>query len=249
LKGVQKNAFFLGGIGKMYKRVLLKLSGETLSGEGEKGFNSEMLKFLLKQTKKIIEKKIALGIVVGAGNIFRGKELIELSITLADQIGMLGTVINALYLKEFFENNSLNSAVFSQIVTLPSVKQINYFDIEQCFSNGFAVFFAGGTSNPLFTTDTAAALRAVEMKANILIKATKVDGIYSSDPRTEITAKKYERISFSEAIDKNLKIMDTEAFSICRRFRIPIRVIDFFKEDNLLKSILEEPVGTLVYPD
>lgn len=233
----------------MYSRVLLKLSGETLSGEGEKGFNKEMLKFLLNQTKKIIEKNISLGIVVGAGNIFRGKELSELSITLADQIGMLGTVINALYLKEFFGNNSLNSAVFSQIVTLPSVKQINYFDIEQCFSNKYVVFFAGGTSNPLFTTDTAAALRAVEMKANILIKATKVDGVYSSDPRTDKKAKKFEKISFSQAIDQNLKIMDTEAFSICRRFNIPIRVIDFFKEDNLLRSILEEPIGTYVYPD
>ncbi|ABR30349.1 uridylate kinase [Thermosipho melanesiensis] len=232
----------------MYKRVLLKLSGEVLSGEGEKGFNHENIIYLVDELKKILEYGTNVGIVIGAGNLFRGREMQELSPTIADQIGMLGTVINALYLKDIFEKNNLRTVVVSQVSSLPSIRPIHYDDINLYFDAGYLVIFAGGTSNPFFTTDTAAALRAVEMKADILIKGTKVDGIYDKDPKKFTDARKFDTLTYDEAIDKGLKIMDTEAFSICKRYDMKILVMDFFKESNLLSAVREENVGTLVVP-
>ncbi|OOC44891.1 UMP kinase [Thermosipho sp. 1074] len=232
----------------MYKRILLKLSGEVLSGEGEKGFNHENIIYLVDELKKILEYGTNMGIVIGAGNLFRGREMQELSPTIADQIGMLGTVINALYLKDIFEKNHLRTVVVSQVTSLPSIRPIHYDDINLYFDAGYVVIFAGGTSNPFFTTDTAAALRAVEMKADILIKGTKVDGIYDKDPKKYNDAKKFNMLTFDEAIEKGLKIMDTEAFSICKRYDMKILVMDFFKKGNLLSAVREENVGTLVVP-
>ncbi|ANQ53504.1 uridylate kinase [Thermosipho affectus] len=232
----------------MYKRILLKLSGEVLSGEGEKGFNHENIIYLVDELKKILEYGTNMGIVIGAGNLFRGREMQELSPTIADQIGMLGTVINALYLKDIFEKNHLRTVVVSQVTSLPSIRPIHYDDINLYFDAGYVVIFAGGTSNPFFTTDTAAALRAVEMKADILIKGTKVDGIYDKDPKKYNDAKKFNMLTFDEAIEKGLKIMDTEAFSICKRYNMKILVMDFFKKNNLLSAVREENVGTLVVP-
>ncbi|QTA38259.1 UMP kinase [Thermosipho ferrireducens] len=232
----------------MYKRVLLKLSGEVLSGEGEKGFNYERVKYLIEELKSILEYGTNVGIVIGAGNLFRGREMEELSPTIADQIGMLGTVINALYLKDIFEKENVKTVVVSQVSTLPSIRPIHYDDINLYFDAGYVVIFAGGTSNPFFTTDTAAALRAVEMKAEILIKGTKVSGIYDKDPKIYNDAVLYEKLTYDEAIDKNLKIMDTEAFSICRRYSMKILVMNFFKKRNLLYAIRGENVGTLVVP-
>ena len=232
----------------MYKRVLIKLSGEVLSGEGEKGFREEKISYLVSEIKEVSKHGVDLGMVIGAGNIFRGEELKNLRRTIADHIGMLGTVINALYLKDFLEKNGVKTVVVSQIVTLPSIRPIHYDDIELYFDAGYVVIFSGGTSNPFFTTDTAAALRAVEMGAELLIKATKVDGIYNSDPRKNPNARKIDRITYDEAIKRNLKIMDTEAFAICRRYSLPIVVLNFFEEGNLKKAIMGEQVGSIVVP-
>ncbi|ACJ75258.1 uridylate kinase [Thermosipho africanus H17ap60334] len=232
----------------MYKRVLLKLSGEVLSGEGEKGFNIDKIIYLIDELKSVLEYGTNIGIVIGAGNLFRGREMKELSPTIADQIGMLGTVINALYLKDLFEKHGLRTVVVSQVTSLPSIRPIHYDDINLYFDAGYLVIFAGGTSNPFFTTDTAAALRAVEMKADILIKGTKVSGIFDKDPKKYEDAIKFDKLTFDEAIEKELKIMDTEAFSICRRYNMKILVMDFFKKGNLLRAIREENVGTLVVP-
>lgn len=232
----------------MYKRVLLKLSGEVLSGEGEKGFNIDKIIYLIDELKSVLEYGTNIGIVIGAGNLFRGREMKELSPTIADQIGMLGTVINALYLKDLFEKHGLRTVVVSQVTSLPSIRPIHYDDINLYFDAGYLVIFAGGTSNPFFTTDTAAALRAVEMKADILIKGTKVSGIFDKDPKKYEDAIKFDKLTFDEAIEKELKIMDTEAFSICRRYNMKILVMDFFKKGNLLRVIREENVGTLVVP-
>ncbi|MDK2900233.1 MAG: uridylate kinase [Thermosipho sp. (in: thermotogales)] len=232
----------------MYKRVLLKLSGEVLSGEGEKGFNIDKIIYLIDELKSVLEYGTNIGIVIGAGNLFRGREMKELSPTIADQIGMLGTVINALYLKDLFEKHGLITVVVSQVTSLPSIRPIHYDDINLYFDAGYLVIFAGGTSNPFFTTDTAAALRAVEMKADILIKGTKVSGIFDKDPKKYEDAIKFDKLTFDEAIEKELKIMDTEAFSICRRYNMKILVMDFFKKGNLLRAIREENVGTLVVP-
>lgn len=232
----------------MYKRVLIKLSGEVFSGEGEKGFKEEKISYLVSEIKKVSEHGVNLGIVIGAGNIFRGEELKGLRRTIADHIGMLGTVINALYLKDFLEKNYVKAVVVSQIVTLPSIRPIHYDDIELYFDAGYVIIFSGGTSNPFFTTDTAAALRAVEMGAELLIKATKVNGIYDSDPRRNPNAKKIDKITYDEAIKRNLKIMDTEAFTICKRYSLPIIVLNFFDEGSLKKAIMGEQVGSIVVP-
>jgi len=211
----------------MYKRVLLKLSGEVLSGEAQKGFSDEHVDYLIEEIKNVAERGIKLGIVIGAGNLFRGRDFDGLRPTIADQIGMLGTVINALYLKDRLESANIKTVVVSQIVSIPSVKMINYDDIDLYFEAGYVVVFAGGTSNPFFTTDTGAALRAVEMKAELLIKGTKVSGIYDKDPKVHNDAKKYDTITYDQAIEENLKIMDTEAFSICKRYDMKILVTDF----------------------
>ncbi|HRD20282.1 MAG TPA: UMP kinase [Fervidobacterium sp.] len=232
----------------MYKRVLLKLSGEALSGEAQKGFSDEHVDYLIEEIRKISELGVRLGIVIGAGNLFRGRDFKNLRPTIADQIGMLGTVVNSLYLKDRLEGAGIRTVVVSQIVSVPSVKAINYDDIDLYFDAGYVVVFAGGTSNPFFTTDTGAALRAVEMKAELLIKGTKVSGIYDKDPKIHSNAKKYDTITYDEAIENDLKILDIEAFSICKRYDMKILVMDFFECGNLLKAINGENVGTLVIP-
>lgn len=233
----------------MFHRVLLKLSGEALSGEGERGFIKERVDFIVQEIAKVVDMGISLGVVLGGGNIYRGKQLEELSPIYADQIGILGTVMNSIYLKDYLERHCIRAVVFSSVVNLPAVFHHQYDEMNQYLENGFVVIFAGGTSNPLFTTDTAAALRAMEMSADLLVKATKVEGVFSEDPKIDPKAKKYDRISFNEVIRKGLSIMDLEAFSVCNRYKIPIQVINFFKEDNLFKTILGEHIGTLVYPD
>jgi len=245
--GLGSPLFFMRGY-KMYNRVLLKLSGEALSGEGVKGFSEEKLEHLISEIKSVVENNVKLGLVIGAGNLLRGRELKDLSVEIADEIGMLGTVINSLYLKNKLEKSGLKVIIMSQIVNLPAIKPINYDDIEYHLSKGFVIIFAGGTSNPFFTTDTAAALRAVEMKAELIVKATKVDGIYDKDPKRFPDAKKFEKLSFDEALEKGLEVLDIEAFSICKRYKIPIKVINFFEKNILLKALLDDRIGSIVEP-
>lgn len=245
--GLGSPLFFMRGY-KMYNRVLLKLSGEALSGEGVKGFSEEKLEHLISEIKSVVENNVKLGLVIGAGNILRGRELKDLSVEIADEIGMLGTVINSLYLKNKLEKSGLKVIIMSQIVNLPAIKPINYDDIEYHLSKGSVIIFAGGTSNPFFTTDTAAALRAVEMKAELIVKATKVDGIYDKDPKRFPDAKKFEKLSFDEALEKGLEVLDIEAFSICKRYKIPIKVINFFEKNILLKALLDDRIGSIVEP-
>jgi len=229
-------------------RVLLKLSGEALSGEGKKGFKKEALDYVVQEVKSVLERGVKLGIVIGAGNIFRGDELENISRERADQIGLLGTVMNSIYLKDWFEKYGIKCLVFSQIVNLPDVEQVNYSKIDESLENGYLLIFGGGTSNPFFTTDTAAVLRAKEMKASIIIKATKVDGVYDRDPKKHPDAKKIEEISFSEALKMNLRVMDAEAFSMCQKLGITVKIIDFFKPGNLLKALSGERVGSTIFP-
>ncbi|MCD6103346.1 MAG: UMP kinase [Thermotogaceae bacterium] len=233
----------------MYRRILLKLSGEAMCGEGSRGFEHSRIDFLVSQIQEVVDYGVDIGIVTGAGNIFRGEELTEVYYPIADQIGMLGTVINSLYLKDSLKKRGIKSVVVSQIASLPSIRPIHYDDINLYFSAGYVVIFAGGTSNPFFTTDTAAALRAIEMEAEVLIKATKVDGVYDADPKKNHSAKKYERISFSEAIRQGLRVMDTEAFSICNRYELPVVVLNFFEKGSLLKAVKGEKIGSTILPE
>jgi len=233
----------------MYKRVLLKLSGEVLSGEGARGFDSERTSFLIEELRPVIEKEIQLAIVIGAGNLIRGRELSNMRGSRADELGILGTIMNALYLKEALCVNGFETIAVSSIAGISSLVEHRYDTIEDALNEGKIVVFGGGTYLPFFTTDTAAAVRAVEIGADVLIKGTKVDGVYDKDPKTNEDATKIDRTTFSEAIEKGLGIMDIEAFSICQRYGLSVRVIDFFNKGNLFDAIIGGKTGTVVLPD
>ena len=218
-------------------RVLLKLSGEALSGEGKKGYDPEISNHVAYEVKSLIENGHEVGIVIGAGNLVRGREIEGISLKMADQIGMLATVMNAIYLKELFEKHGIKSTVVSHIANLPSVEDLKYEQIDKKLKEGYVVIFGGGTSNPFFTTDTAAALRAAEITADVLLKATKVDGEYDKDPKKFPEAKKFTTLTFNEAIDKNLKVMDVDAFALCKKMGIDIIVFNFFEKGSCLNAL------------
>ena len=232
-----------------YKRILLKLSGEALMGDDAYGINTAMLAGIVAEIKSVAELGVEIGIVIGGGNIFRGMAGASTGMdrATADYMGMLATVMNGMALSDAFRQAGLNSRVQSAIsieqVVEPYIrgKAIRYLE------EGRIVVFAGGTGNPFFTTDTAAALRGSEIGAEIVLKATKVDGIYSADPKKDPTATRYTRISFDEAIGRNLKIMDATAFALCRDQRLPINVFSIFKAGALRRVVAGEDEGTFVH--
>ncbi len=226
-------------------KVLLKLSGEVLSGEGKKGYDESVIKHVVSEIKSLVDDGNRVGVVVGAGNLIRGRDLKNINTAMADQIGMLATVMNAIYLKEVLEIHGIPSVVFSSITDLPAVKRLEYGEIENALKSGRVVVFGGGTSNPLFTTDTAAALRAAEMGAKILLKATKVDGVYSDDPKKNPNAVRFEKLTFDEVIEKDLEVMALEAFNLCKRLGIEVVVFNFFVSGNTLRALRGE-VGTKI---
>ena len=231
-----------------YNRILLKLSGEALMGQDAFGVNPEIVTKIVKEIKVAKELGIEVAVVIGGGNIFRGVALgaAGMDRATADYMGMLATVMNALAIQDAMKHEGVVSRVQSAInidqVVEPYIrgKAIKYLEDKRI------VIFAAGTGNPFFTTDTAAALRAMEMNAEIMIKATKVDGIYSEDPVKNPDAKQYKTITFDEAIQKNLKVMDATAFTLCRDQKLPIGVIDIFKENALKNILIGSEEGTLV---
>ena len=231
-----------------YNRILLKLSGEALMGKDAFGVNPETVTKIVREIKVAKDMDVEVAVVVGGGNIFRGVALgaAGMDRATADYMGMLATVMNALALQDAMKHEGLVSRVQSAInidqIVEPYIrgKAIKYLEEKRI------VIFAAGTGNPFFTTDTAAALRAMEINAQIMIKATKVDGIYSDDPVKNPSATKYTNVSFDEVIQKNLKVMDTTAFTLCRDQKLPIGVIDIFKENALKNILLGVEEGTLV---
>ena len=231
-----------------YNRILLKLSGEALMGQDAFGVNPEIVTKIVKEIKAAKELGIEVAVVIGGGNIFRGVALgaAGMDRATADYMGMLATVMNALAIQDAMKHEGVVSRVQSAInidqVVEPYIrgKAIKYLEDKRI------VIFAAGTGNPFFTTDTAAALRAMEMNAEIMIKATKVDGIYSEDPVKNPDAKRYKTITFDDAIQKNLKVMDATAFTLCRDQKLPIGVIDIFKENALKNILIGSEEGTLV---
>ena len=231
-----------------YNRILLKLSGEALMGQDAFGVNPEIVTKIVKEIKVAKELGIEVAVVIGGGNIFRGVALgaAGMDRATADYMGMLATVMNALALQDAMKHEGVVSRVQSAInidqVVEPYIrgKAIKYLEDKRI------VIFAAGTGNPFFTTDTAAALRAMEINAEIMIKATKVDGIYSDDPVKNPNAKRYKTITFDDAIQKNLKVMDATAFTLCRDQKLPIGVIDIFKENALKNILIGSEEGTLV---
>ena len=229
---------------KKNKRVLLKLSGETLSGNG-KSICSESLKAVIGEIKSVLADKVELSIVVGAGNIWRGagKEIDRVS---ADKMGMLATVMNAIAISESLKANGIKSVALAASGVSNFCETFSQAKADKYLKEGYVVVFGGGTGSPFFTTDTTAALRACEIKADILLKATQVDGVYTADPKKDPKAKKYDKLSYSEAINKNLKIMDISAFLLCMENNIDIYVFDFHKKGNLKKVLRKQKIGTIV---
>ncbi|MDR1418315.1 MAG: UMP kinase [Endomicrobium sp.] len=226
------------------KRVLLKLSGESFSNE-HCSIDEKCLFRTVEEIKLALSSGVELSIVVGAGNIWRGAGKFIERVT-ADKMGMLATVMNALALNEVLLKAGVKSVILSANGVSGFVKNFNREQAIDYIENGYVVVFAGGTGNPFFTTDTTAALRAAEIKAAILLKATQVDGIYSADPKKDKYAVKYASLTFKEALDKHLKIMDSEAFSLCKKTNTSIVVFDFYKDGNLRKILNGEKIGTIV---
>jgi uridylate kinase len=231
-----------------YSRVLLKLSGEALGGEAGAGICPEVVHDMARQIGEVRALGVEIVIVVGGGNIFRGLQGSERGIERAtgDYMGMLATVINALALQDALEKAGVATRVMSAIsmsqVAEPFIRRRAVRHLEK----GRVVIFGGGTGNPYFSTDTAAALRANEIGAEVILKATKVDGIYDSDPKKNPQAKRFSKIRYIDALQKQLKVMDSTAFSLCMDNKMPIIVFDLFKPHNIKRVVLGEKVGTLV---
>ncbi len=231
-----------------YRRILVKLSGEALMGNAQYGIDPEFLKRLASEIRSVRELDIETAIVVGGGNLFRGAGLARAGMdrVAADQMGMLATVMNALALQDALEN----SGVFARVMSAVRIQEVCEDYIRRRavrhLEKGRVTIFAAGTGNPFFTTDTAASLRAIEIEADLLLKATKVDGVFDADPEQDSGARKFEQLTYDEVLDRRLGVMDATAIVLCRDEKMPLRVFNLNDPGALVKAAKGEPVGTLV---
>ena len=234
----------------LYKRVLLKLSGEALMGDDNFGINRNVLDRIVAEIKQIVGAGIELAIVVGGGNIFRGvsSSATGMDRANADYMGMLATVMNAMALQDALESAGVAARVQSALQVQPAVESYVRGRAMAHLQKGRVVIFAAGTGNPFFTTDTAASLRGLEIGADVVIKATKVDGVYDKDPVKYADAVRYERLSYDEVLEKRLGVMDAAAIAICRDNKMPLRVFSINKQGSLMNAMKDEKEGTLVLP-
>ena len=234
----------------MYKRILLKLSGESLMGAKGYGIDEQRLAAYARQIKEIADLGVQIGIVIGGGNILRGLSGSQKGFdrVKGDQMGMLATVINSLALQSALEAIGQKVRVLTSVRMEPIGDYYNKAKALRLFEKGNVVIVAGGTSNPYFTTDTASALRAIELEADIMFKGTRVDGIYTADPEKDPNAQKFSEITYQEILAKGLRIMDLTAITMCMENQMPIYVFDMDTEGNLLKVVQGDPIGTLVKP-
>ena len=234
----------------MYKRILLKLSGESLAGENKQGIDTQRLAEYAEQVKHIAQKGIQVGIVIGGGNIFRGLSGAQKGFdrVKGDQMGMLATVINALALASALESIGQPVRVLTSIRMEPIGDFYSPAKAQRLLERGNVVILAGGTGAPYFTTDTGSSLRALEIKADVMLKGTRVDGIYTADPEKDPTATKFDEITYDEVIRRGLKVMDLTAIVMCKDNGLPIYVFDMDKVGNLARVIDGEQIGTLVKP-
>lgn len=236
------------GTNLQYKRILLKLSGEALMGQGQYGIDPATIKRIAEEVEGLIESGVEVGMVIGGGNIFRGAGLAEAGMdrVTGDHMGMLATVINALAMQDALERRG----VFARVMSAIKINQICEDYIRRRavrhLEKGRVVIFAAGTGNPFFTTDSAASLRAVEIGADLLIKATKVDGVYTADPKKDSSAKRYQTLSFDEVLDQRLGVMDATAIVMCRDYRMPLCVLDINKPGALMNALTGQEEGTFV---
>ncbi len=231
-----------------YKRILLKLSGEALMGEQGHGIDPDLLDLYATQIKEINQLGVQTGIVIGGGNIFRGLsgEKSGINRIKGDYMGMLATVINGLAIESSLNNIGVKARVFTAIPMEPVGARFTEDEVNQALNDHVVAIFTFGTGNPYFTTDTAAALRAVQIKADILLKGTRVDGVYSADPEKDKEATKFDEITFDEVLEKSLRVMDQTAFTLCRENNIPILVFNMNTGGNLKKAVTGLKIGSLV---
>ena len=232
-----------------YQRILLKLSGEALMGEQAYGIDRATIVRMAREVRQVTERGVQVAVVIGGGNIFRGVAggAGGMDRATADYMGMLATVMNSLALADTMRLEGMTARVMSAINIEQVVEPYVRPKALQYLEEGKVVVFAAGTGNPFFTTDTAAALRGAEIGAEIVLKATKVDGVYSADPAKDPQARRYDRVSFDEAISRNLQVMDATAFALCRDQKLPIKVFSILKPDALLRVVMGEDEGTLVH--
>ncbi|RMG29211.1 MAG: UMP kinase [Gammaproteobacteria bacterium] len=235
----------------MYNRVLLKLSGEALQGQGGFGIDPQVLARFAREIAELAAAGVRFGLVIGGGNLFRGAPLARAGMDRikADQMGMLATVMNALAMQDQLRRLGCEARVMT---AFPVGTLAEPFDRDRALRHldrGRVMLFAGGTGNPLFTTDSAASLRAIEIGAQVLLKGTQVDGVYAADPKADPNARRYTRLSFDEAIARRLRVMDLAALELCREHRLPLQVFDIHTPGNLARAVRGESPGTLVVPE
>ena len=231
-----------------YRRVLLKFSGEALMGSNDFGLDSSTLEKVVGEIQSAKDLGAELALVVGGGNLFRGVQIAGTQIqrTTGDQMGMMATVMNALALRDVIEAAGMTATIMAAMPIESVAVGFNANEAKKRLAAGEVVIFTAGTGNPFFTTDTAAALRGIEVEADIVLKATKVDGIYTADPVKDPQATRYQQLSYDEVIDKQLQVMDLTAFVLCRDHKMPIRVFDMFKKEAVKRILQGEDEGTLV---
>ena len=228
------------------KRVLLKLSGEALAGEKKTGFDEATVVGVAKQVKALVDEGIEVGIVIGGGNFWRGRSSENMDRTKADQIGMLATVMNCIYVSEIFRSQGMMTAVLTPFVCGSFTKEFSKDRANKYFSHGMVVFFAGGTGHPYFSTDTTTVLRTVEIEAETILLAKAVDGVYDSDPKTNPEAKKYDEVHIQEVIDKKLAVVDLTASIMCMENKMPMLVFGLNEENSIVNAAHGKITGTRV---
>lgn len=227
-----------------YKRVILKLSGEALAGDKKVGFDEDTCLEVANQVKSLVEKGIEVGVVIGGGNFFRGRTSNRIDRTKADQIGMLATIMNCIYVSEIFRYVGLKTMIFTPF-TCGNVTELYSKDKSlKSFEDGRVIFFAGGTGHPYFSTDTATVLRAVEVEADAILLAKAIDGVYDSDPKLNSAAKKYDKITLNEVLEKKLKVIDLSATIMCLENKMPMRVFALNEKNSIINAIDDKFNGT-----
>ena len=231
-----------------YKRILLKLSGESLMGAQKYGLSTDVLTSYARQIRDVAATGVQIGIVIGGGNIFRGLSGVSRGFdrVKGDQMGMLATIINSLALQSALEDAGVKARVLTSIRMEPIGEYYSKARALELMEAGYVVIVGGGTSNPFFSTDSASALRGVELECEVLLKGTRVDGVYTADPEKDPTATKFDEITFDEVLDRRLKVMDQTAFTLCRENGLQIIVFDMDTEGNLARVLSDEKIGTLV---
>ena len=228
------------------QRILLKLSGEALAGDKKTGFDEATVRDVAMQVKELVDDGIQVGIVIGGGNFWRGRSSDSIDRTKADQIGMLATVMNCIYVSEIFRSVGLKTKIFTPFICGPMAELFTKDAAVECLEKGMAVFFAGGTGHPYFSTDTTTTLRAVEIEADVILLAKAVDGVYDSDPKLNPKAEKYRELPIQTVIDQKLGVMDLTASIMCMENRMPMLVFGLNGEDSIIRTVRGECSGTKV---